>query len=92
MLKAVKISLSFPLDKTKLDPVQVEIRAINANLRQVRSEGALLLDREQGHKGVASSTKRRVMWWFLTQVLLIGGVSYFQVYYLKRFFETRRLV
>ena len=75
-----------------MDPVQVELRAINANLRQVRSEGALLLEREQGHKGVASSTRTRVMYWFVSQVLLIGGVSYFQVYYLKRFFETRRLV
>lgn len=90
----------------KLDPVQNELRELNAGLRIVRDEHSFLMDREvkhrQGlpvpfppaspHRPVASSTNSRVMWWFFSQIALLSAVCYFQISSLKRFFEVRRLV
>lgn len=90
----------------KLDTAQVELRDLNAGLRSLRDEQEYLLQREVTHKQstrnqcfiisylylVAESTNKRVMYWFVFQFLLLGSVGYFQIYYLKRFFEVRRVV
>lgn len=41
---------------------------------------------------VAESTRRRVSWWFVIQTGLLGTVVFFQIWYMKRFFETRRVM
>jgi hypothetical protein len=41
---------------------------------------------------VAENTNKRVFYWFIFQIGLLGSISYFQIYYLKRFFEVRRVV
>lgn len=41
---------------------------------------------------VALNTNKRVMWWFLMQIIMLGAVCYWQIRSLKSFFETRRLV
>lgn len=91
----------------KLDQAQIELRDLNAGLRSLRDEQEYLLQREITHKQstldliiiyilslrvVAVSTNKRVMYWFVFQLALLGSVGYFQIYYLKRFFEVRRVV
>lgn len=73
---------------------------LNNGLRGVRDEQELLLRRENQHRQsrhfihslVAENTRSRVSWWFVLQTLLLGSVVYFQIWYLKRFFETRRVM
>lgn len=79
-------------NRNKLDPVQNELRRLNGILRSARDEHAFLMDREMRHRELALSTNSRVMWWFICQVLVVGGVCYFQINSLKRFFEVRRMV
>lgn len=91
----------------KVDQAQLELRDLNAGLRSVRDEQEYLLQRELTHKKsmlclasygpnlyllVAESTNGRVTWWFVFQFGILGCVGYFQIYYLKRFFEVRRVV
>lgn len=76
----------------KLDPVQVEIKELNGGLRSVRDEQDFLRLREEQHRVTATSTNKRVFYWFAFQLALLGCVSYMQIYFLKRFFETRRIV
>ena len=40
----------------------------------------------------AESTNARVKWWSLGQLGLLAGVCFWQVVYLKRFFEVKRVV
>lgn len=75
-----------------MDPVQSELRNLNAALRTVRDEHAFLMEREVKHRDVAMNTNRRVMWWFILQLVMLAGVCYWQIRSLKGFFETRRLV
>lgn len=76
----------------KLDPAQTELRDLNVGLKSVRDEQEYLLQREALHKEIAVKTNRRVMYWFVFQILLLCSIGYFQIYYLKRFFEVRRVV
>lgn len=101
------LHLYWLLIEEKLDQAQIELRDLNAGLRSLRDEQEYLLQRELTHKQstiqlslkmtniylvVAQGTNRRVMWWFVFQIGLLGSVAYFQIYYLKRFFEVRRVV
>jgi p24 family protein beta-1 len=76
----------------KLDPVQAEIKDLNSGLRSVRDEQDFLRQREEYHDRTAKSTNKRVIVWFLFQFIFLGTVGYVQIYFLKRFFETRRIV
>lgn len=40
----------------------------------------------------AESTNGRVMWWSLFEAATLVAVCLWQVYYLKRFFEVKRVV
>lgn len=40
----------------------------------------------------AESTNSRVKWWSLGQLGLLVGVCFWQIFYLKRFFEVKRVV
>lgn len=41
---------------------------------------------------VNKSTNRRVIVWFIFELLLIVALAVWQVYYLKKFFEVKRVV
>lgn len=75
-----------------LDPAQKELNELNNGLMTIRSEFGFLMQRLKKHTLVASNTNSKIMWWFLIQVALIGGVFYFQISSLKKFFEVRRVV
>lgn len=94
-LEAVLLLLAFyPFigSATNLDPAQEQIRLLNNGLRGIRDEQELLMIRETQHRQMAESTRRRVSWWFVIQTLLLGTVVFFQIWYMKRFFETRRVM
>ena len=44
--------------------------------------------REMVHRNTAESTNSRVKWWSIFQLGVVGGNGFFQVWYLKRFFEV----
>lgn len=72
--------------------MQSKLQELNARLRMARDEHAFLMEREAKHRKVTLSTNARVKWWFYGQIVLLAGVSYFQIRSLKSFFEVRRLV
>ncbi|KAI8924915.1 emp24/gp25L/p24 family/GOLD-domain-containing protein [Entophlyctis helioformis] len=78
------------------DDDQLEIsRAVQLladNVRFMRDEQAYLMRRQKRHRATAESTNFRVFWWSLAQTGLLIAVCAFQVMYLRRFFETRRVV
>ncbi|KAH6563255.1 hypothetical protein BASA50_001849 [Batrachochytrium salamandrivorans] len=83
-------------DASKTDESQVELykamQKLMDNIRFMRDEQSYLLRRHDRHRHTAESTFGRVFWWSLCQITLLVGSCIFQVFYLKHFFETKRVV
>ncbi|POW16663.1 hypothetical protein PSTT_01106, partial [Puccinia striiformis] len=61
-------------------------------LEAVKEEQQYIVVREKLHRNTAESTNDRVKWWSLVQTAMVLGVTAWQVFYLKRFFEVKRTI
>ncbi|KAF9651056.1 hypothetical protein BDM02DRAFT_951315 [Thelephora ganbajun] len=73
-------------------PVEREIRTLANDLKSVRDEQEYILVRERRHRNTAESTNSRVKWWSIVQSIVLFLVVAWQVYYLKAFFEVKRVI
>jgi len=48
--------------------------------------------RERNHRNTAESTNGRVKWWSIFQLGVVAGNSAWQVWWIRRFFEVKRVV
>ncbi|KAH6657495.1 emp24/gp25L/p24 family/GOLD [Truncatella angustata] len=74
------------------DPLETEVRHLSDLLQAVKDEQSYIVLRERTHRNTAESTNSRVKWWNLFIVGVVIGESVFQVWWLKRFFEVKRVV
>lgn len=79
-------------DPDHADPLEKEIRILHETLRQVKDEQQYIVMRERTHRNTAESTNTRVKWWSTFQTLALIATCAFQVFYIKRFFEVKRVV
>ncbi|KZF26489.1 endosomal P24B protein [Xylona heveae TC161] len=79
-------------DDASNDPLEAEVRALSELLAQVKDEQSYIVVRERTHRNTAESTNARVKWWSIFQLFVLGGEGIFQVWWLKRFFEVKRVV
>jgi len=97
----VKIG-SFDVEEPKLDPglvkqehisnLQNSIFQLKSGLQAIVDEQAYIKMREQVHRNTSESTNSRVVWWSLFEVIMLIAMSLWQIYYLRRFFEVKRVV
>ncbi|KAF9780283.1 emp24/gp25L/p24 family/GOLD-domain-containing protein [Thelephora terrestris] len=73
-------------------PVEREIRGLANDLKTVRDEQEYILVRERRHRNTAESTNSRVKWWSIVQSIVLFLVVAWQVYYVKSFFEIKRVI
>ncbi|KAF5331542.1 hypothetical protein D9611_007646 [Ephemerocybe angulata] len=73
-------------------PVEREIRALAAGLTSVKDEQEYIVVRERTHRNTAESTNSRVKWWSILQAIVLFAVVGWQIYYLKSFFEVKRVI
>ncbi|CAI2162322.1 12525_t:CDS:2 [Funneliformis geosporum] len=81
-----------PDDGSHTDPLEKEIRELADGLAAIKDEQEYIVIREQRHRDTAESTNDRVKWWSIFQFFVLVGVCFWQVFYLKRFFEVKRVV
>jgi len=74
------------------DPLEREVRALSEELAQVKDEQEYIVVRERMHRNTAESTNARVKYWNILQILVLGANCVFQIFYLRRCFETKRVV
>ncbi|KAI8632395.1 emp24/gp25L/p24 family/GOLD-domain-containing protein [Xylariaceae sp. FL1651] len=74
------------------DPLDAEIKKLNELVSQVKDEQSYIVIRERTHRNTAESTNSRVKWWNLFVIGVVIGESLFQVWWLRRFFEVKRVV
>lgn len=68
------------------------VRSLSELVSQVKDEQSYIVVRERTHRNTAESTNSRVKWWSIFQMSLLVGEGIFQVWWIKRFFEVKRLV
>ncbi|OJJ63535.1 hypothetical protein ASPSYDRAFT_38105 [Aspergillus sydowii CBS 593.65] len=81
-----------PESEMAQDPLETEVRRLLENLAQVKDEQSYIVVRERVHRNTAESTNNRVKWWSIFQLAVLIGEGVFQVWWLKRFFEVKRVV
>jgi hypothetical protein len=74
------------------DPLEIEVRRLSELLEQVMDEQQYIVIRERTHRNTAESTNSRVKWWNIFVIGIVIGESLFQVWWLRRFFEVKRVV
>ncbi|ORX47774.1 hypothetical protein DM01DRAFT_1339002 [Hesseltinella vesiculosa] len=75
-----------------IDPIEREIRELAESIFVIKDEQEYIVARERQHRDTAESTNARVKWWSIGQLSLLVAVCFWQVFYLKRFFEVKRVV
>ncbi|GAA6008980.1 Emp24p [Rhodotorula paludigena] len=73
-------------------PIEREIRQLSAALEAVKDEQEYIVVRERLHRDTAESTNDRVKYWSIVQTVMLFAVCGWQIFYLKRFFEVKRVV
>jgi len=73
-------------------PIEREIRTLAHGLTSVKDEQEYIVIRERTHRNTAESTNARVKWWSILQTAVLFSVVAWQVYYLKSFFEVKRVI
>ncbi|KAF5388397.1 hypothetical protein D9615_000151 [Tricholomella constricta] len=73
-------------------PVEREIRSLANGLLAVKDEQEYIVVRERTHRDTAESTNSRVKWWSILQAIVLFSVVGWQIYYLKSFFEVKRVI
>lgn len=68
------------------------IRELSAGLTSVKHEQEYMHVRDKFHREINESTNSRVVLWSTFEALVLVIMTVGQVYYLKRFFEVRRVV
>ncbi|KAI6176521.1 GOLD domain-containing protein [Aphelenchoides bicaudatus] len=68
------------------------IRDLSSSLTSVKHEQEYMEVRERVHRSINENTNSRVVMWAVFESLVIISMTIGQVFYLKRFFEVRRVV
>ncbi|KAF8138244.1 COPII-coated vesicle protein [Boletus edulis] len=79
-------------DEDIVAPVEREVRSLSIGLLTVKDEQEYIVVREKRHRDTAESTNDRVKWWSVMQAVVLFSVVAWQVYYLKSFFEVKRII
>jgi len=66
----------------------VAVRQMSELVAQVKDEQSYIVVRERTHRNTAESTNARIKWWSIFQLMVLTGQGFFQVWWLKRFFEV----
>ena len=64
------------------------VRQTSELVAQVKDEQSYIVVRERTHRNTAESTNARIKWWSIFQLVVLIGQGFFQVWWLKRFFEV----
>lgn len=82
----------FPLFFNEFKDVVLFLIFLSASLTGVKQEQEYMQVRDRIHRSINESTNSRVVMWSFFEALILVAMTMGQVYYLKRFFEVRRVV
>lgn len=74
---------------TKLEDM---IRELSGSLIGIKHEQEYMHVRDKIHREINEGTNSKVVWWSVFEAAILVFMTAGQVYYLKRFFEVKRVV
>eukprot|EP00276_Gloeochaete_wittrockiana_P003781 CAMPEP_0184643844 /NCGR_PEP_ID=MMETSP0308-20130426/665_1 /TAXON_ID=38269 /ORGANISM="Gloeochaete witrockiana, Strain SAG 46.84" /LENGTH=160 /DNA_ID=CAMNT_0027072053 /DNA_START=176 /DNA_END=658 /DNA_ORIENTATION=- len=98
-LTAKQVTFSFNVEdedqndfaaREKLTPLESAILKLSEGLDHIENEQKYMRLRERAHRHTSDSTNSRVLLWSLFEAALLIGMTVWQVYYLRKFFEVKR--
>ena len=72
--------------------LEEQIKELSAALTAVKHEQEYMSVRDRIHRSINESTNSRVVLWAFFEAMVLVAMTLGQVFYLKRFFEVRRVV
>lgn len=78
--------------KDKLNELQLRIRQLLDQVEQITKEQNYQRYREERFRQTSESTNSRVLYWSITQVIVLVLTGAWQMKHLKGFFEAKKLV
>ncbi|GFH21477.1 GOLD domain-containing protein [Haematococcus lacustris] len=78
--------------KEHLDALTVELRKLEDSIREVYSEMLMLQQREQEMRDISETTNTRVAYFSLAALLCCVLSGAWQLWYLRRFFQRKKLM
>ncbi|CAG9770060.1 unnamed protein product [Ceutorhynchus assimilis] len=79
-------------DGQSANKIEEMIRELSASLLAVKQEQEYMQIRDRIHRSINESTNSRVVAWSFFEAVILFSMTIAQVFYLKRFFEVRRVV
>eukprot|EP01135_Chromosphaera_perkinsii_P002351 Nk52_evm5s222 gene=Nk52_evmTU5s222 len=76
----------------KHSEVEDMIRQLRTRIHDVKMQQDYIIVREKVHRLTNDSTHSRVVWWSFFECVVLISMTLGQIYYLKKFFETKRVV
>jgi len=78
--------------RENLKPIELEIRKIEDAVEALKNDFTYMKNREAKHRNTNESTNSRVVWMSFLSVGILVGLGFFQMYYLKKYFKSKKLI
>ncbi|XP_064600243.1 transmembrane emp24 domain-containing protein eca-like isoform X2 [Liolophura sinensis] len=78
--------------KDKLSELQLRVRQLLDQVEQITKEQNYQRYREERFRQTSESTNQRVLWWSISQTVILLVTGFWQMKHLKSFFEAKKLV
>jgi len=78
-------------DRTHVSDLAAKVRDLNQKLEDIRREQQYQREREADFRNLSEATNARAVWYSIVQIGVLVGTCIWQLRYLKRFFEDRKM-
>eukprot|EP00123_Amoebidium_parasiticum_P005453 comp16641_c0_seq1/m.14836 comp16641_c0_seq1/g.14836 ORF comp16641_c0_seq1/g.14836 comp16641_c0_seq1/m.14836 type:complete len:205 (-) comp16641_c0_seq1:230-844(-) len=76
----------------KLQPLELELRKLEELAESIANDMAYMKQREAEMRDTNESTNARVLYFSMFSMFCLCGLAAWQVYYLKKFFQSKKLI
>ena len=70
----------------------MEVRRLNDKIRSIRAEQIYQRQQEEQFRDLSEEINEKVVWWSLLQAAVIVGSAVFQLFHLRGFFKSKKLM
>lgn len=96
----VRMHLDIAVGEAKVDEegerehvkdLAAKVHDLNARLADIRREQQFQREREAEFRVLSERTNSRAVWWSVFQLVVLAATCYWQLRYLRKFFESKKL-